>query len=120
MDPFTFAPTQWLPTSVCTEYAKSTGVEPARRLMTSPAGVNTNTSVGAKIDLELVEEFARVFRFFLPVDHLAQPGDLTIERGIGLRTFFLIAPVPQRRRIRSCGAFLRYEFALRVDGQRGR
>ena len=51
MEPLTFAPTQWFPTSVCTEYAKSTGVEPARRLMTSPAGVNTNTSVGARSTL---------------------------------------------------------------------
>ena len=48
---------------------------------------------GRKVDLEFVEEFARVFRLFLPVDHLAQPGDLAIERGIGLRAFFLIAPV---------------------------
>ena len=32
--------TQW-PTSVCTAYAKSTGVEPEGRAMTSPRGVKT-------------------------------------------------------------------------------
>ena len=58
---------------------------------------------GRKIDLELVEEFARVFRFFLPVDHLAQPGDLTIERGVGLRTTGG-AECATGINIRSCGA----------------
>ena len=42
--PFTFAPTQRWPTSVWTRYAKSTGVEPAGRLYTSPLGENTKTS----------------------------------------------------------------------------
>ena len=41
MRPFTLAPTVRWPTSVCTEYAKSIGVEPAGRLFTSPFGVKT-------------------------------------------------------------------------------
>ena len=42
--PFTFAPAQRRPTSVCTENAKSTGVEPPGSATTEPFGVNTNTS----------------------------------------------------------------------------
>ena len=42
--PFTFAPAHLLPTSVCTEYAKSTGVEPPGRATTLPFGVKTKTS----------------------------------------------------------------------------
>ena len=42
--PFTFAPAHLLPTSVCTEYAKSTGVEPPGRAITLPFGVKTKTS----------------------------------------------------------------------------
>jgi hypothetical protein len=44
--PFTRAPAQWLPTSVCTAYAKSIGVEPSGRAFTSPLGVKTYTSSG--------------------------------------------------------------------------
>ena len=39
--PRTFAPRQRWPMSVCTRYAKSIGVDPAGRSITSPAGVNT-------------------------------------------------------------------------------
>ena len=42
--PFTFAPIHLLPTSVCTVYAKSTGVDPAGSAITLPLGVKTNTS----------------------------------------------------------------------------
>ena len=42
--PLTRAPIVRLPTSVCTAYAKSTGVDPVGRAMTSPLGVNTYTS----------------------------------------------------------------------------
>ena len=34
----------WLPMAECMVYAKSMGVAPAGRLITSPLGVNTNTS----------------------------------------------------------------------------
>ena len=53
-DPFTFAPTQWLPTSVCTAYAKSSGVESRLRLMTSPLGVNTKISSSNRSTLRLL------------------------------------------------------------------
>ena len=39
--PLTRAPMQRCPTSVCTAYAKSTGVEPLGSAMTSPFGVKT-------------------------------------------------------------------------------
>ncbi len=39
--PLTRAPMQRWPTSVCTAYAKSTGVAPSGRAMTEPFGVNT-------------------------------------------------------------------------------
>ena len=39
--PLTRAPIVRCPTSVCTAYAKSTGVEPDGSPMTSPLGVNT-------------------------------------------------------------------------------
>ena len=39
--PLTRAPMVWWPTSVCTAYAKSTGVEPSGSGMTSPRGVKT-------------------------------------------------------------------------------
>ena len=39
--PLTRAPMVWCPTSVCTAYAKSTGVAPDGRAMTSPRGVKT-------------------------------------------------------------------------------
>jgi hypothetical protein len=39
--PLTRAPMQWWPTSVCTAYAKSTGVEPDGSGTTSPFGVKT-------------------------------------------------------------------------------
>ena len=42
--PFTFAPTHLSPTSVCTEYAKSTGVDPDGSAITLPFGVKTKTS----------------------------------------------------------------------------
>ena len=42
--PLTRAPMQRLPTSVCTKYAKSTGVEPVGSVITSPLGVNTKIS----------------------------------------------------------------------------
>ena len=42
--PFTLAPMHRLPTSVCTAYAKSTGVEPAGRAITLPFGVKIKTS----------------------------------------------------------------------------
>ena len=39
--PLTRAPMQWWPTSVCTAYAKSTGVDPDGNPMTPPFGVKT-------------------------------------------------------------------------------
>ena len=42
--PLTDAPTMLLPTAEWIEYAKSMGVAPAGRFMTSPLGENTNTS----------------------------------------------------------------------------
>jgi len=45
--PFTRAPIVRWPTSVCTAYAKSTGVAPAGSAMTSPFGVKTYTSPSA-------------------------------------------------------------------------
>ena len=42
--PLTFAPAHRLPTSVCTEYAKSTGVDPPGSAITLPFGVKTKTS----------------------------------------------------------------------------
>jgi hypothetical protein len=39
--PFTRAPMVLCPTSVCTAYAKSTGVDPVGNGMTSPLGVKT-------------------------------------------------------------------------------
>ena len=42
--PFTFAPAQRRPTSVWTEKAKSTGVEPPGSATTEPFGVKTKTS----------------------------------------------------------------------------
>ncbi len=42
--PLTREPTVRWPTSVCTEYAKSTGVDPRGSATTSPFGVNTKTS----------------------------------------------------------------------------
>ena len=44
MRPLTFAPTVRWPTSVCTAYAKSIGVEPAGSVFTWPFGVKTCTS----------------------------------------------------------------------------
>ncbi len=44
MRPFTFAPTQRWPTSVCTAYAKSSGVAPEASAFSSPFGVKTYTS----------------------------------------------------------------------------
>jgi hypothetical protein len=41
--PFTFAPIARCPTSVWIEYAKSTGVAPCGRFITSPFGVKTKT-----------------------------------------------------------------------------
>ena len=41
MRPLTLAPTQRWPTSVCTEYAKSSGVAPAGSALSSPFGVKT-------------------------------------------------------------------------------
>ncbi|SKU86959.1 Uncharacterised protein [Mycobacteroides abscessus subsp. abscessus] len=46
--PLTRAPIQRCPTSVCTAYAKSTGVEPAGSVMTSPLGVKTKISWTAR------------------------------------------------------------------------
>ena len=42
--PFTFAPAQWSPTSVCTEKAKSMGEDPTGNCLTSPFGVKTKIS----------------------------------------------------------------------------
>ena len=42
--PFTFAPAHLSPTSVWTENAKSTGVDPPGKATTLPFGVNTKTS----------------------------------------------------------------------------
>ena len=39
--PLTRAPIVWWPTSVCTAYAKSTGVAPVGSAITSPRGVKT-------------------------------------------------------------------------------
>ncbi len=39
--PLTREPMVWWPTSVCTAYAKSTGVAPTGSGMTSPRGVKT-------------------------------------------------------------------------------
>src|SRR5699024_9762115 len=46
--PLTFAPIQRCPTSVCTAYAKSTGVEPAGKVTTSPLGVKAKICCDVK------------------------------------------------------------------------
>ena len=49
--PLTFAPTQWWPTSVCTWYAKSSGVADAGIENTSPFGEKMNTCVSNRSSL---------------------------------------------------------------------
>ena len=79
--PLTRAPMVWWPTSVCTAYAKSTGVAPVGQ-RDHVAARGEDVDLGP-VDLEAqrLQELARVLDLVLPVEQLAHPGHVVDVAG---------------------------------------
>ena len=92
MRPFTFAPRQRCPRSVCTWYAKSSGVAPRGRSTTSPFGVSAYTRSSNSSARMRSRKSRSVSGGFLRLEQPAHPFDLAFVLRVS-RAAFLVLPV---------------------------
>ncbi len=66
------------PTSLWIAYAKSSGVAPFGRLMTSPVRGKDEYFIGKEVHLDGIDELVWISDVALPLEQLPQPGELGV------------------------------------------